>query len=576
MVDNTSPEITLNGDEEIYLERGDEYVELGATVTDNLDSEIEKSLVIDSSQVDVNKVASYDVRYYAQDRAGNNAVAVRTVRVLIPSEYTVELRANGGIVDAPLTLYVHGTGAELPIPRKVGYIFGGWYDNAEFQGDAILSISKKEAGNKVYYAKWLECDHSSRSERIILEPTCMAEGEKQLSCSVCQKIWNETIKMLQHVETEDPAIEATCLVSGKTRGLYCAMCNTVFLAPKEIFPLGHDWSDWSSLTGANCMEERTEKRFCQRCHAEEEKIIPAIGYHMIVSDSAIKATCTEAGKTEGSHCSECSIILLKQSEVPALGHDWGEWVTITEPTETKKGHAERYCKNDSNHKETKEIAPTGSTKPPAGGGGGSGGGGLVVSPQPEPVQTEPEIKKEEIEVPFTDIRNHWAKEQIEYGYRCRWFSGISENSFAPDHSITRAEFVTMLGHFAKADIEQYQKTSFADVKSADWFSQYIEWAYAKGYVTGKGQLKFDPDGFLTREEAAVILCKFTQNGAPTGKAADFADGDAISPWAKSSVDAVSAARFMKGDQNGRFCPQNRITRAEIAAIFKNLNDNNEL
>lgn len=73
VVDNTYPVIKLNGSSSITVEQGEEYVELGATVTDNIDTEIEKSLIINSSEVNTNQIGTYKVYYNATDQAGNKA-----------------------------------------------------------------------------------------------------------------------------------------------------------------------------------------------------------------------------------------------------------------------------------------------------------------------------------------------------------------------------------------------------------------------------------------------------------------------------------------------------------------------
>ncbi|MCH5210998.1 MAG: DUF5011 domain-containing protein [Oscillospiraceae bacterium] len=82
-VDSIPPEITLNGDSEITIEQGEEYVELGATVTDNFELQ-EDCLDIDS-KVNENEVGIYKVYYDAKDQAGNEAKQViRTVKVVEP------------------------------------------------------------------------------------------------------------------------------------------------------------------------------------------------------------------------------------------------------------------------------------------------------------------------------------------------------------------------------------------------------------------------------------------------------------------------------------------------------------
>lgn len=58
---------------------------------------------------------------------------------------------------------------------------------------------------------------------------------------------------------------------------------------------------------------------------------------------AAAPTCTETGLTEGSHCSVCGEVIVAQEVVPALGHDFGEWTAVKEPTYFAKGLEERVC-----------------------------------------------------------------------------------------------------------------------------------------------------------------------------------------------------------------------------------------
>ena len=67
----------------------------------------------------------------------------------------------------------------------------------------------------------------------------------------------------------------------------------------------------------------TEGSHCSRCDGATtaQKTVPALGHDM-VTDAAVAPTCTEAGLTEGSHCSRCGTVLEAQTELPALGHDY--------------------------------------------------------------------------------------------------------------------------------------------------------------------------------------------------------------------------------------------------------------
>lgn len=68
----------------------------------------------------------------------------------------VTLNLNGGKLSVELTEYKRGAGATLPEITKEGFTFGGWYDNAEFTGDAVTQISASDEGDKTFYARWIE------------------------------------------------------------------------------------------------------------------------------------------------------------------------------------------------------------------------------------------------------------------------------------------------------------------------------------------------------------------------------------------------------------------------------------
>ena len=74
--DTTAPVITLNGANPQTVKRGDSYVELGATASDDVDGDITASIVIDASAVNTKKVGSYPVTYDVTDSSGNAASQV--------------------------------------------------------------------------------------------------------------------------------------------------------------------------------------------------------------------------------------------------------------------------------------------------------------------------------------------------------------------------------------------------------------------------------------------------------------------------------------------------------------------
>lgn len=111
---------------------------------------------------------------------------------------------------------------------------------------------------------------------------------------------------------------------------------------------------------------------------------------------------------------------------------------------------------------------------------------------------------------FTDIAGHWAKDDIEFVVSRGFFSGTSATTFSPNTAMTRGMFVTALGRLANADVSGYKQSSFTDVKSDAYYKGYIEWASKNSIVNGTGNGKFAPDQSITREQMAVIMQNYAK------------------------------------------------------------------
>lgn len=94
--DHKGPVITLNGKDEITINKGDEYKELGVKkVVDNTDGEMDiKTVTIDLSEVDTSKVGTYKVKYTALDSFKNKTEKIRTVKVVQELKNTIEKATN--------------------------------------------------------------------------------------------------------------------------------------------------------------------------------------------------------------------------------------------------------------------------------------------------------------------------------------------------------------------------------------------------------------------------------------------------------------------------------------------------
>ena len=163
--------------------------------------------------------------------------------------------------------------------------------------------------------------HNWDSGKVTKAATCTTAGTKTYTCTCCKKTRTETIAATGHKVVKDAAVAATCETAGKTEGSHCSVCNTVIKAQTTTAALGHSWDSGKVTKAATCTAAGTKTYTCTRCKKTRTETIVATG-HKAVKDAAVAATCETAGKTEGSHCSVCGIVIKAQTTIAALGHSW--------------------------------------------------------------------------------------------------------------------------------------------------------------------------------------------------------------------------------------------------------------
>ena len=175
--------------------------------------------------------------------------------------------------------------------------------------------------------------------------------------------------------------------------------------------------------------------------------------------------------------------------------------------------------------------------------------------------------------PYTDASpDSWYASAVRYTYDNGLMNGTGEYSFEPESSMTRAMLVTVLWRYAGQP--QAAANPFTDVPGGEWYTQAVAWAAENGVVNGIGGGKFDPNGRVTREQAAAILFRYAaKSGFDTsarGNLDQYPDRGDVSGYAVEPLSWAVAEGLIKGTDNGNgilLDPQGNATRAQVATII---------
>ena len=175
------------------------------------------------------------------------------------------------------------------------------------------------------------------------------------------------------------------------------------------------------------------------------------------------------------------------------------------------------------------------------------------------------------EADFSDVSSSdWFYDAVNYVFSKGIMVGVTENSFAPNSSLTRAMIVQML-YSLEGSPEVTGTAPFTDVAIGQWYTNAITWAASNNIVSGMGDGTFAPNNNITREQLAMILYNYAQlkGNAVTasGNLAAFTDGNEVSDWAETAVRWAVGEGLMSGKGNGVLDPVGTTTRAEAASMF---------
>lgn len=149
-------------------------------------------------------------------------------------------------------------------------------------------------------------------------------------------------------------------------------------------------------------------------------------------------------------------------------------------------------------------------------------------------------------------------------------TGTDAVHFSPDASCTRAQLVTFLWRAAGSPAVNYAM-NFNDVDGGAYYAEAVRWAASEKVVEGTTAETFAPDAAVTRAQVVTMLYRFAKaQGMDTTQGGmairEFDDFDAVPAYALEAMDWAVNAGVLKGDNN-RLLPQDNCTRAQIVTML---------
>ena len=193
--------------------------------------------------------------------------------------------------------------------------------------------------------------HSYGNSVVTKQPTCTSEGTKTKTCTKCNATVTETIPKTSH-KYADTVVAPTCTTDGYTLHK-CSVCGTSY-KDNTTKATGHSYGNSVVTKQPTCTSEGAAIKTCTKCNATVTEKLPAKG-HTAVTDKGYPATCTTAGKTDGSHCSVCNTVIKVQTVINATGHKSSGWIVDKAASIGVKGSKHKECTVCKKVLETAEI-----------------------------------------------------------------------------------------------------------------------------------------------------------------------------------------------------------------------------
>ena len=179
---------------------------------------------------------------------------------------------------------------------------------------------------------------------------------------------------------------------------------------------------------------------------------------------------------------------------------------------------------------------------------------------------------------YPDVPNNiWYTDAVKYVSIRGYMSGYANGKFGAGDKLQRQDFVIVLCHIAGGDHIHYSNRNLpSDAAPSSYYEQAVLWGYNTRIISGYANGKFGVGDPITREQVCTILYRY--KGSPAVGNVDqtlktFQDASRVSDWAKPAVAWAIQNKVISGMADGRIAPNEYASRAQIAVIIANMDQN---
>lgn len=451
-----------------------------------------------------------------------------------------------------------------------GYQTGFWHgDHIAAFTDTVVAPTCTEQGYTHHVCTVKGCTYAPVDDTYVaatdhtwvktqtLPPTCTEQGTAFYKCSACGATRTEKIAALGHdLSRCDLRPDATCTQPGRAVGT-CARCGVQI---DEVIPAkGHDYSYAETSVAPTCTEPGHYKGTCPTCGKDYDDVVPALGHDWGEWVTSIEPTVSTVGYRYHV-CNRDGCGYREGEDIPKLHtHTWDAGVVTQKPTAAEPG-VRTYTCTVCGQTRTEAIPATGV---PETCNGGPACPGYAFRDMPAP-----------------SIWSHAGLDYcIDHGYIAGTSATTVTPDGECTRAMIVSILYRVQGEPAKVNGYELKKLAapFDDVERGCWYTDAIWWAKLTGVVSGMSQNTFAPDDPITRAQLAVILYNYTQQFAPeslteTGSLTGFPDAGSVPSWARTAMAWAVGNGLISGvGENGvsYLRPEGCATRAQVATILMN-------